>query len=478
MKLSTTTHSCSRRTNSAVVTRVRGRATRSRACPLFLLLPVCCLINCLSSIAAETFVVRVVRFLDEVTSTTCNESILMADEDGNGELNSSDFTQLIAILTDGVIDVDDIADLPLRLRTVYYLTACMCVFEPGASSICCVGDASSIPIEEGGSEASSMANRVFCSELARGIDDVKDDFTSPTSIPVNPSSAPTEQLMASLSPSTVSPPQVPTVSSSPCKFGIKKLKCLPSCGSGSDSDTYPSFCVSNPSLAPIETLCIDFQYEIVNSKSLSADDIMNEVDNSLKNGLIEATRTTVINILNATYPRTNGGGSQPSTLSGETGNYPAALQPEDVNYVGQLMFPDGHYRKLLQAAEQADALVLEMDLQTYRAEFHDELTTLFNTTKQNRRLMRDKSFLRRSRRLAYFSDEYPAEITLIADSTTCPGSSVNESIRCAVVSSTVCVILEPGDDPVEIRKAIVDGLTESFMNGDFVGNIPPDSLRI
>ena len=72
------------------------------------------------------FWVRVSRFLQQESLDTCNEGILLADEDGDGALDSSEFTTLIETLSEGAISVDDIAELPLRLRTVYFLTACLC----------------------------------------------------------------------------------------------------------------------------------------------------------------------------------------------------------------------------------------------------------------------------------------------------------------------------------------------------------------
>lgn len=216
----------------------------------------------------------------------------------------------------------------------------------------------------------------------------------------------------------------------------------------------------------------------MNNQSLSADDIMNGNGNSLKSGLIEATRTTVINILNETYPRTDGRASQVSK-NVATHDIP---EDNDVEYIGQVMLPGSHYRKLLRATEQADAFALNMDLSAYYKELQGEMVSVLNSTntKKNRRLhyMKDRSnFLRQSRRLVYYSDDYPVEITQVVESTTCIGSVMNEAIRCAVVSSRVCVVLEPGDNPAEIRSALVQGLEEAIMSGEFVDNIPPESTN-
>jgi len=151
--------------------------------------------------------VRVSRFLDEEALSTCNESILLADEDGNGELDSSDFTTLVEVLTGGAISAGTIAELPLRLRTVYYLTACMCVLQPGAANDCCVGVNSAISVDALAGESPSMVNRVFCGEVVRGIAYVKEDLNltpSPSTFPMTPTSAPSDPSMV-----------LPTVSPSP-----------------------------------------------------------------------------------------------------------------------------------------------------------------------------------------------------------------------------------------------------------------------
>lgn len=173
----------------------------------------------LVSAAADTFLVRVSRFLDQEVLDACNESILLSDEDGDGSLDSSEFATLVMTLSDGAISADEIAGLPLRLRTVYYLTACLCAIQPGAESDCCVGDNSQIPIDEVSSENSTVANRIFCGEVARGIADVKEDLgvtpspTIPTSSP-----APANSVSPSIAPTNVPSQVLPSVAPSQSEF--------------------------------------------------------------------------------------------------------------------------------------------------------------------------------------------------------------------------------------------------------------------
>jgi hypothetical protein len=74
------------------------------------------------------------------------------------------------------------------------------------------------------------------------------------------------------------------------------------------------------------------------------------------------------------------------------------------------------------------------------------------------------------RRLVYYTDTYLPVINNIFDNEFCD----NEELNCAVVDSTVCVLLEEGDDEEEVRTVLLDGIEESILNGSFQEAIPPE----
>ena len=72
-----------------------------------------------------------------------------------------------------------------------------------------------------------------------------------------------------------------------------------------------------------------------------------------------------------------------------------------------------------------------------------------------------------SRQLAYFSNDFPVAITSVVDNEDCEGSDVNPEVMCATIASTVCAVLEDGDDPAEVRATMVAGLQYAVESGDF-----------
>ena len=57
----------------------------------------------------------------------------------------------------------------------------------------------------------------------------------------------------------------------------------------------------------------------------------------------------------------------------------------------------------------------------------------------------------------------------IIDNPFCP-----DDTSCAIVISTVCVMLEAGDDEMEVTDALLDGIKDSINGGEFDAAIPPE----
>lgn len=229
--------------------RMRARQKRSREtakfCHSSLLTTVIQVILCLLLISQVTSSKRgfeVARFIDEERLEACNLDLARSAGDDD-KLDSKELVDLVGSLSQGRISVEKFRDLPLRLRMIYHWTACSCVFEPNASLDCCLGDAAHVNIQEAESTLPFLLNRIFCSELTRGITKVEDSYpalptaapsvtpsTSPTVAPSSspttspsstPSASPTAEESASPTeepPPTTSPTIHPTTSPTSCKF--------------------------------------------------------------------------------------------------------------------------------------------------------------------------------------------------------------------------------------------------------------------
>ena len=86
--------------------------------------------------------------------------------------------------------------------------------------------------------------------------------------------------------------------------------------------------------------------------------------------------------------------------------------------------------------------------------------------------------LRHQRKLAYYTDLVPAKINSVTDNPLCVGSAENPEIMCAIVSSTVCVVLEDDDDPEAVRALMIAGLRQAVDSGDFLRRIPAEDLQM
>jgi hypothetical protein len=273
-----------------------------------------------------------------------------------------------------------------------------------------------------------------------------------------------------------------------------------------------------------DTLCVQFFYSLKNTAGLSANDIMDEVNNTLKTGLELATRNTTIGILNSTFPVSTSTASralaavmdsrlplQSSSVGGAEFSsdvtLPTAtaslLSGHDVIYKG-LSFDFGGDG----AASILDSLFLAMYSRKDRVLTRAQRSRLsvsaapeYSDRRRRRRARRRQSITRhvpdeplfqqdhtkrrqaqwhqRSRRLVYYTDNLPPTVTDVVDDSFCTGQGSGENstaVRCAFVSTEVCVVLEAGDDPAAIEKAIDDGFRIAILDGSFFGAIPADNV--
>ena len=96
------------------------------------------------------------------------------------------------------------------------------------------------------------------------------------------------------------------------------------------------------------------------------------------------------------------------------------------------------------------------------------MTEILNGTYPPQNIRRQLlSWQDQSRQLAYFSNDFPVAITSVVDNEDCEGSDVNPEVMCATIASTVCAVLEDGDDPAEVRATMVAGLQYAVESGDF-----------
>ena len=169
----------------------------------------------------------------------------------------------------------------------------------------------------------------------------------------------------------------------------------------------------------VENLLVEVTYDIANDCGVDSQAVMNEVDNTLKTGLIAATTTTTIDILNTTYPR-----------AGDDNRRQLQRNSFNLRHSGD--------RKLVQLNGALD-----------------------HTLSPDHR-----------RHLVYYTGELPVTMDNVIDVTEdCPIGN-----NCLLIVSTITTVLEEGDNPDEVKKALEDGIRESFTDGSFYANIPADTV--
>lgn len=164
---------------------------------------------------------------------------------------------------------------------------------------------------------------------------------------------------------------------------------------------------------------MSFQYGIENDEGLDAEDIATGVNNTFKEDLIDATEAVVTQILNTTQ---------------ET----RALR---TNAKHDWTTAEGH--RLLGVISLSE----------------------YGLGERNENLRKRTATTSATRRLAILSPEIPPEISNVTDNQYC--LATDESTLCSIVDSTVCVVLEEGDDATAVRDQLLDGIKTAFQDGSF-----------
>jgi hypothetical protein len=208
-----------------------------------------------------------------------------------------------------------------------------------------------------------------------------------------------------------------------------------------------------------DLLCLNFQYGLVNNAGYNASDLFNEVNNTLKTGLIIATRNITIEILNGTYPR-----SERLLRRGYARHGEIVYKHEAYEEFGRethsfrLVVPLHKFD--LASNEKVQAANLGRDQGRRRTAYLPSKTRQVPTT----------DGIPDARRLVFYTDDYPPLVTAIINNPFCS----DPDTLCAIVSSTICVLLEEGDDEEEVRRVLLTGMQAAIASGDFEDAIPPE----
>ena len=175
---------------------------------------------------------------------------------------------------------------------------------------------------------------------------------------------------------------------------------------------------------------------------MTADDIELEVNNTIKSDLIDATRDIVIElvngaILNGTLSQDQEGRALRRDTAINLSRWKAA---EDAGLLGVVRLGE-----------------FELDERREVENEQGQRRTAFFPT-ENRNDMDD------NRRLAVYNDAFPPVITNVIDFPFCDDSLF---AFCSIVETTVCVVLEEGDDEETVKRELLDGLKAAFQDGRF-----------
>ena len=417
----------------------------------------------------------------------CIDDLKASDTDGDLKVSSDEFVGFISTRSKGAIDVGGYPDLPFSLISNYVYGACYCSVFTGESG-CCVGANAGISLDIEQYPEIEVNLVTLCRNINAAIG-IETATPSPTMSPEPPSAKPVEPATPAPSPSPtvapIAPTPVPTASPTPeptaapvdptpsptvtssdvpttapvdatpsptadptanpttdptasptvsptasptAKPTVKptasptaKPTAEPTPAPTEKPTLAPVPATSNPTETPPDLVCLMFQYGVESADGFSAEDIELGTNNTIKSDLIDATRDIVISVLNSTSVE----GKNLRT------NKPSGWKPsKDKDLLGVIQIHGSGYEHRRRTAFVATETTI-----------HD-------------------------RRLEFYSDAFPPTITDVFDNPFCAAAS-DGITKCSIIDTTVCVVLEEGEDPAQVRARLVGGISGAFRDGRF-----------
>ncbi|KAG7350458.1 hypothetical protein IV203_009818 [Nitzschia inconspicua] len=380
----------------------------------------------------------------------CVDNMYASDFTGDLALSEQEYLLFIAKESQGEILVEDFSELPFPLVTHFIYGACFCsiIFQ---TPNCCVGAQAAIDLNPENSPFVIDNLITICISVAQVIGE-----EVPTDLPaLLPSAAPSQ------SPSTA-----------PTKVTSEEPSLSPTIA---PTTLAPSVPTQRPT--PEELTCVNFQYGISNSDGFTAEDIFNEIGNTLKTGLIIATRNVTIETLNTTFPRDESGRRLQQQL--QRNHWPLESSKSVDAFLAFRPY-DRYITHDIVSAANSGTTTQVTDLGRFR--LGDEVAKVeptpmaegidYQHTQGHRRAayLPIGAFDEDARRLSFYTDEFEPLVNSIFENPFC-----DTGIQCMIVDSTVCVLLEEGDDETMVRAALLGGIEQSIRDGSFQAAIPPEN---
>jgi hypothetical protein len=358
-------------------------------------------------------------------------------------------------------------------------------------------------------------------------------FTIPSSTPTNrpslvpsttpqtlPSNIPTDtpSQIPSFQP-TVKPSNIPSSRPSihpshfPSELPSLEPSNLPSHGPSAFPSQIPLHLPTMIPIQPVPSLdCISFSY-MIKGLNYTANDIMLGINNTIRQGLEQATRDLMINIFNTTYPqntirlrRARSNSTVPkdglqdrtheSIKDGQDAHrftfsttYSSVIFETTTNLAFRKAYQQFNMmnrsagvntstsiRQRLRDRQHSDSQQSSLQLASGLRTPEHQLDE--GTYHPNRKLFQHVKPNRQHRRLVYFTDMYPVTITRIIDFPMNSNTTDLIPTNSYIVSSYVCYIIEQNDNVTDIRTTLTSQLKEAFLNGNFTNSFPQRNTNI